>query len=326
MARNNGPAIICLCVTAAAVAFIFGIPQIGVSVIACLRKEKLCGVFSNASKAICDYASVVPEPVDAQYNYRKRRYMCGTFSTIYSSTLMSTAHFESARNGRSLCGSDFIKGRELGESNMCAEGQQITMMAFETGETSSDLLECHKYCADPFADFGRKFVFSFETGSVGFYFAWWTLIACYIYRNEIKERVMLRLESLSCCLSSDAASLFTRLNSDDDSVSDYHTMNRENSEIEHTLETGSVGCDDDNDMDLCNYHSRLFQRNDRLRSLSNCTDDSNMPVADEPVPVVTVDTEIAAPENMVVGTGITPMIFPERVVNNEQFRSFSSGV
>ena len=96
MARDKGPAIICLCVTAAAVAFVFGIPQIGVSVVACLRKKQLCDVFSNASKAICDYAYVVPKPADARYNYQKRRYMCGTFSGANSRTLMSTAEFETA--------------------------------------------------------------------------------------------------------------------------------------------------------------------------------------------------------------------------------------
>ena len=52
MARDNNSGFICLCVTAAVVAFVFGIPQIGVSVVACLRRDELCGGWSNASKAV----------------------------------------------------------------------------------------------------------------------------------------------------------------------------------------------------------------------------------------------------------------------------------
>ena len=59
-------------------------------------------------------------------------------------------------------------------------------MAFDTGETSSDLEECLQNCASPFTDFGRKCLLSFETGSVGIYFAWWAVIACFVYRNETK--------------------------------------------------------------------------------------------------------------------------------------------
>ncbi len=175
-----------MCIAGTVAAVVFGVPQIGVSILACQHKDRLCEGVPNATKIICDYASVVDEPVRAYYSHRDETYHCG-LSYEYPQTLISRTNFETARNGRPLCNTgDYIKGNELGMSDMCRGSQKIIKMAFDTGVTSSDLEECLKNCASPFTDFGRKFLLSFETGSVGIYFAWWAVIVCFVYRNEIK--------------------------------------------------------------------------------------------------------------------------------------------
>ena len=305
-----------MCVTAAVVAFVFGIPQIGVSVVACLRRDELCGVLSNASKAVCDYANVVPQPIEAKYNSRRDRYTCSMGVSPY--VLMSTAEFESIRDGRSLCTTDFVRGRQLGESNRCPNGQRIIKMAFDTNETSSDLLECRKYCASPFSDIERKIEFSFEVGSAWIYPAWWALIVCYFYRNEIKQGMMSRLETLGSVFSSQTSNTITRAHSD--SASQYHSMNHSGDEAVVSLESGRSSHNNDRHSEENeHFYVGLFQEHGMLRSLSNVTDDSSIPlVQEQPIPVVTVDGEATSRDSMVIGTDIAQMIIPEVVVTGER--------
>ena len=101
------------CGTVAAV--VFGVPQIGVSILACQHKEGLCKGVSNATKMICDYALVVDQPVRAYYD-KDDGYHCGD-SYENPQRLMSMSNFDATRKGRPLCNTNYIKGTKLGMSH-----------------------------------------------------------------------------------------------------------------------------------------------------------------------------------------------------------------
>lgn len=124
MAKVDLEVIACMSIAGMVAAVVFGFPQIGVSILACQHKDRLCKGVSNATKMICDYANVVPQPERAYYN-KDDGYHCG-FSFEYPQTLISRTNFETARNGRPLCNTgDYIKGNELGMSDMCRGSQKI---------------------------------------------------------------------------------------------------------------------------------------------------------------------------------------------------------